>query len=67
MVLLAEDGFWDGAHALLDRATAGGVIKDKNRAIMQGASTIDEALAILRTDRSHELPEFVTGELNDSA
>lgn len=67
VVLLDEDGFWDGAHALLDRAVGGGVIKDKNRAIVQGASTIDEALQILRTDRSHELPEFVTGQPNDGA
>jgi len=67
MVLLDEDGFWDGAHALLDQAIAGGVIKAKNRSIVQGAKTIDEALRILRTDRTHELPEFVTGQLNEGA
>lgn len=67
VVLLDEDGFWDGAHALLDRATGGGVIKDKNRAIIQGAKTMDDALAILRTDRTNELPEFVLGQPNDGA
>jgi len=64
VVLLDEDGFWDGAHALLDRATDGGVIKDKNRAIVQGASTIDQTLTILRTNRSNELPEFVNGRVD---
>jgi len=67
IVLLDEDGFWDGAHALLDRAVAGGVIRDENRPIIQGASTIDEALAMLRTDRDHELPEFVNGQPVDGA
>lgn len=67
VVLLDEDGFWDGAHALLDRASAGGVIKDKNRRIVEGASSIDEALHILHTDRSHELPEFVIGKPIDGA
>jgi uncharacterized protein (TIGR00730 family) len=67
VVLLDEDGFWDGAHALLDRASSGGVIKDKNRRIIEGASSIDEAIDILHTDRSHELPEFVTGQSIDGA
>jgi len=67
VVLLDEDGFWDGAHALLDRAVAGGVIQDKNRPIIQGASTIDQALTLLRTDRDHELPEFVNGQPIDGA
>jgi len=67
MVLLDEDGFWDGAHALLDKATSGGVLTEKNRPIIQGASTIDQALRILHTDRTTELPKFVTGQLNDGA
>ena len=67
VVLLDEDGFWDGAHALLDRAMTGGVIQKQNRAIVQGASTIDDTLSILRTNRDHELPEFVTGKLVDGA
>jgi len=67
VVLLDEDGFWDGAHALLDRATTGGVLKDKNRSIVQGASTIQDALELLRTEGVNELPEFVTGKLNEGA
>lgn len=61
VVLLDEDGFWDGAHALLDRAASTGVLRSVNRSIVQGASTIDEALTLLRTDRRHELPKFVNG------
>lgn len=61
VVLLDEDGFWDGAHVLLDRARRSGVLTDRNRRIVQGASTIDEALAILRSNRTHELPEHVVG------
>ena len=67
VVLLDEDGFWDGAHALLDRAMAGGVLRDQNRTIVQSASTIDDALAMLRADRDHELPEFVNGQPVDGA
>lgn len=67
VVLLDEDGFWDGAHALLDNATAGGVLTEANRPIIQAASTIDEAIRLLHTDRSNELPKFVNGQLNDSA
>lgn len=67
VVLLDEDGFWDGALALLDRASSGGVLQPQNRQIIQGASSIDDTLRILRTDRTHELPEFVTGQLNQSA
>jgi predicted Rossmann-fold nucleotide-binding protein len=67
VVLLDEDGFWDGAHALLDKATIGGVLTEMNRPIIQGASTIDEALRILRTDRTNELPQFVNGQPNNSA
>ncbi len=51
VVLLDEDGFWDGAHTLLDRANQGGVLTDRNRGIVQRASTIDEALRILQTGR----------------
>ena len=67
VVLLDEDGFWDGAHALLDKATTGGVLTETNRPIIQAASTIDQALGILRTDRSTELPQFVTDQRNDGA
>jgi len=67
VVLLDEDGFWDGAHALLDRALDGGVLQEQNRSIVQGASSIDEALRILRSDRVHELPEFVVGRPIDGA
>ena len=66
-MLLDEDGFWDGAHALLDKATTGGVLTETNRPIIQAASTIDQALGILRTDRSTELPQFVTDQRNDGA
>lgn len=61
VVLLDEDGFWDGAHALLDRAGRGGVLTDRNRHIVQGASTIDRAIGLLRADRTHELPADVGG------
>jgi len=67
VVLLDEDGFWDGAHALLDKATSGGVLTRKNRPIIQGASTIDDALRALRTHRSSDLPQFVTGQPNEGA
>lgn len=67
VVLLDEDGFWDGAHALLERAVAGGVIQVENRAIIQGAKTIEQTLNILRSDRVHELPKFVTGKLNEGS
>jgi len=61
VVLLDEDGFWDGAHALLERAHDGGVLTDRNRAIVQRASTIDDTLRILRSDRAFELPAHVVG------
>lgn len=67
VVLLDEDGFWDGAHALLDRANRGGVLTDRNRGIVQGASSIEEALRVLRTNRTHELPRHVNGRPNPSA
>ena len=67
VVLLDEDGFWDGAHALLDNAAAGGVLTTKNRPIIQGASTVDDALRLLRTDHTNELPPFVKGQRNNSA
>ena len=67
IVLLDEDGFWDGAHALLDKATASGVLTKTNRPIIQGASTIDEALQILRSDRANDLPQFVTDKHNNGA
>lgn len=67
IVLLDEDGFWQGAHALLDQAMSGGVLQAQNRPIVQAASTIDQALTILRTNRHHELPEFVTGKLIEGA
>ena len=62
VVLLDEDGFWDGAHALLDQATQGGVLTATNRPIIQGAKTIADALRKLRTDRTNELPRFVVGQ-----
>ncbi len=67
VVLLDEDGFWDGAHALLDRANERRVLGDENRNIVQGAKTIDAALALLRTNRSHVLPRHVTGQLSPGA
>jgi len=67
VVLLDQDGFWDGAHALLDRAVSGGVLKDKNRPIIQGAKTIEHALELLRTKQGHELPQFVNGQPNEGA
>lgn len=60
VVLLDEDGFWDGAHALLARSNTTGLLKDKNMAIIQGAATVDAALHLLRKDHGHELPDFVT-------
>jgi uncharacterized protein (TIGR00730 family) len=67
VVLLDEDGFWDGAHALLDCANQRGVLTDQNRNIVHGADTIDAALHLLRSDRTHELPEHVTSRLNRGA
>ena len=66
VVLLDEDGFWDGAHALLDKATAGGVLTKTNRPIIQGASSIDETLRVLRLDRTNDLPKFVNEQPNNS-
>jgi len=67
VVLLDEDGFWRGAHALLDKAKSGGVLTEKNRPIIRGASTLDDTMAILRTDRTTKRPQFVTGQQNPSA
>lgn len=67
VVLLDEDGFWDGANALLDKAVAGRTIKDHNRAIIQSAKTVDEALAILSAESTSVLPEYVAGRTNEGA
>lgn len=67
VVLLAEDGFWDGALELLDRAGTGGVLTERNRAIVQAASTIDDAMRVLRSDLATELPRDVAGRRNEGA
>jgi len=67
IVLLDEDGFWDGATALLDRAVDGGVLRTQNRPIVQATSSIDGALEILRSDPTNELPKYVVGQPIDGA
>lgn len=59
VVLLDRDGFWDPVHQILDRANRDGFVRDANRAIIRRASTIDEALAILRELPSRVAPEYV--------
>lgn len=60
VVLLDEDGFWDGAHMLLDRSHRSGLLRSRNRAIVHGASSIEETFTLLETDHNHEVPDFVT-------
>lgn len=59
VVLLDRDGFWDPVNQILDRANAGGFIRDSNRAIMRHASSIDQAMAILREPPSRIKPDYV--------
>jgi ribonuclease J len=42
------DGFWAPIHELLDRSAEAGFLRARNRAIVQPASTIDQALRLLR-------------------
>lgn len=44
VVLLANDGFWDPIHQLLDTATDAGFVRTSTRGIVSAASTIDEAI-----------------------
>lgn len=67
VVLLDEDGFWDGAHALLARSHQAGLLREKNRSIIQPAKTIAEAIALVEADLAHETPEFVTPPRNPGA
>ena len=59
VVLLDRDGFWAPVHALLDQAASAGFVRDRNRAIIRSASSIDEALDLLRLDPTREAPEYV--------
>lgn len=64
VVLLDRDGFWDPIAQILDRANEGGFIRDKNRAIIRRAATIDEALAILNEPASRVRPEYVVEQVD---
>ena len=57
-VLVNVNGFWNGLLAFLDTCVTEGFIQAENRGLVQVASNVDEALAIVeRTWRKHtEIP-----------
>lgn len=67
VVLLDQDGFWDGAHALLARSFEAGLLREKNVSIIQPAKAIDEAITLIQAGFTHETPAFVTPPRNKGA
>ena len=61
VALLDTDGFWAPVFELLERSSAAGLLRAKNRDIVQPASSVDQAIGIVRRGLEHELPEFVNG------
>lgn len=59
VVLLDLDGFWEPLIALLDAAHDSGLLRATNRSIIRRATSIDQALELLRADPSREQPEYV--------
>lgn len=59
VVVLDQDGFWEPLEALLDKAHETGLVRTANRSIVKRATTLDQALDLLRADPSREQPEYV--------
>jgi len=59
MVLLDTDGFWNGVNQFLDNASATGFIGSTNRAIVRHATSVPDALTLLREPPQREAPQYV--------
>jgi len=59
MVLLDTDGFWSGVNQFLDNASSTGFIGTTNRSIIRHASSVPEALMLLREPPQREAPQYV--------
>ncbi len=59
VVLLDHDGFWAPLDGFLDEVSALGFIAARNRAILRRATSVADALELLRTGPASQKPPYV--------